>query len=82
MLSLGVRAPYCSIKEDGTMDKDRIKGSADQAKGAIKDAAGKLTGDAKLQAEGKAGKLKGKLESTLGGAKDAVRDAAKKLDRA
>ena len=57
------------------MDKDRIKGSADQAKGAVKDAAGKLTGDTKLQAEGKADKLKGKVESAVGGAKDAIRDA-------
>jgi uncharacterized protein YjbJ (UPF0337 family) len=57
------------------MDKDRIKGTADQAKGAIKDAAGKVTGDAKLQAEGKADKLKGKLENAVGGAKDAVREA-------
>ena len=63
------------------MDKDRIKGSADQAKGAIKDATGKLVGDDKLRADGKADKLKGKLESTLGGAKDTVRDAAKKMDR-
>ncbi len=57
------------------MDKDRIHGAADQAKGAIKDAAGKVTGDTKLQAEGKADKLKGKVESAVGGAKDAIRDA-------
>ncbi len=56
------------------MDKDRIKGIGDQAKGAIKDVAGKVTGDAKLQAEGKADKLKGKLENAVGGAKDALRD--------
>ena len=40
------------------MDKDRIEGSANQAKGAIKQAAGKITGDAKLQAEGAADKAK------------------------
>jgi len=57
------------------MDKDRIKGSADQAKGAIKDAAGKATGDTKLQAEGKADKMKGKVENAIGGAKDALREA-------
>lgn len=57
------------------MDKDRIKGSADQAKGAIKDAAGKITGDAKLQAEGKADKLKGKVENAVGGMKDSLREA-------
>jgi uncharacterized protein YjbJ (UPF0337 family) len=60
------------------MDKNRTKGIADQAKGAIKDAAGKVTGDAKLQAEGKADKLKGKVENAVGGAKDAVRNATKK----
>ena len=59
------------------MDKDRIKGSADQAKGAIKDATGKILGDSKLQAEGKADKVKGKVESAIGGAKDAIRDAVK-----
>ena len=56
------------------MDKDRIKGSADQAKGAVKDAAGKVTGDTKLQAEGKADKVKGKIENAVGGAKDTMRD--------
>jgi uncharacterized protein YjbJ (UPF0337 family) len=60
------------------MDKDRIKGAADQAKGAVKEGAGKIVGDAKLQGEGQADKLKGKAESAVGGAKDAVRDAADK----
>ena len=60
------------------MDKDRIKGSADQAKGAVKDAAGKVIGDQKLQAEGKMDKLKGKTESAVGGAKDALRDMDRK----
>jgi hypothetical protein len=31
------------------MDKDRIKGSAQQAKGVVKEMAGKVTGDAKLE---------------------------------
>jgi uncharacterized protein YjbJ (UPF0337 family) len=59
------------------MDKDRIEGSAKQAKGAIKQAAGKMTGDSKLQAEGAMDKTAGKLQNAVGGAKDAVRDAAK-----
>ena len=59
------------------MDKDRIKGMADQAKGAVKDAAGKVTGDTKLQAEGKMDKVKGKVESAVGGAHDAAREASK-----
>jgi uncharacterized protein YjbJ (UPF0337 family) len=36
------------------MDKDRIEGAVKQAKGAVKKAVGKVAGDAKLQAEGKA----------------------------
>jgi uncharacterized protein YjbJ (UPF0337 family) len=32
-----------------TMNKDRIKGSLEQAKGKIKEVAGKATGDAKLK---------------------------------
>lgn len=55
------------------MDKDRIKGSAQQAKGSIKEAAGKATGDSKLQAEGKADKAAGKVRNTVGGMKDALR---------
>lgn len=60
------------------MDKDRIEGAAKQAKGAIKEVAGKVTGDKKLEVEGKADKAEGKVQNTVGGAKDAVRDAAKK----
>ena len=59
------------------MDKDRVSGAADKARGGMKEAAGKLTGDAKLQAEGKADKAKGAMKNAIGGAKDAMRDAAK-----
>jgi uncharacterized protein YjbJ (UPF0337 family) len=57
------------------MDKDRIEGSAKQAKGTIKDTAGKITGDSKMQAEGKADKAEGKVQNTVGGMKDKVREA-------
>ena len=59
------------------MDKDRIAGAANQAKGAIKQAAGKVTGDSKLQAEGAADKAAGKVQNAVGGVKDAIRDAVK-----
>ena len=48
------------------MDKDRIDGAANQAKGAVKEAVGKATGDAKLQTEGVADKLKGKVQKQWG----------------
>ena len=35
------------------MNKDRIQGSVEQAKGKVKEVAGKATGDAKLETEGK-----------------------------
>ncbi len=60
------------------MDKDRIKGASHQAKGSVKEAAGKVTGDAKLQAEGSAEKAAGKVQNAAGGLKDAARNAVKK----
>ena len=60
------------------MDKDRIAGAAKQVKGFVKEAIGKVTGDAKLQAEGKADKAAGEAQNAAGGAKDAVRDATDK----
>lgn len=60
------------------MDKDRIEGGAKQVKGAVKEGLGKMTGDTKTQAEGKADKVEGKVQSSVGGAKDAARDALDK----
>jgi uncharacterized protein YjbJ (UPF0337 family) len=57
------------------MDKDRIEGAAHQAKGAVKEAAGKVIGDKKTQAEGASEKAAGKVQNAVGGAKDAVRNA-------
>jgi uncharacterized protein YjbJ (UPF0337 family) len=56
------------------MNKDRIKGSAEQAKGKIKETVGKATGDAKLQGEGKADQVAGKFQNTVGGMKDAAKE--------
>ena len=55
------------------MDKDRIKGSAEQAKGKIKEVAGKTLGDEKLKSEGKADQVKGKVQNAIGGLKDTLR---------
>jgi uncharacterized protein YjbJ (UPF0337 family) len=55
------------------MDKDRIKGAGEQAKGSIKETVGKVTGDKKTEAEGKADKAKGKVQNTVGGIKDAAK---------
>ncbi len=60
------------------MDKNRIIGTAKEAKGAVKQAIGKATGDAKLQADGNADRVEGKVQNAVGGLNDTVRDALKK----
>jgi uncharacterized protein YjbJ (UPF0337 family) len=59
------------------MDREHIKGAADKAKGAIKDTAGKLTGDKELQSEGKLDKAKGDAHNAVGNLKDAARNLTK-----
>jgi len=59
------------------MDKEHVKGAADKASGTMKEAAGKVTGDGKLQAEGKFDKAKGDVRNTVGD----IKDAAKRADR-
>lgn len=56
------------------MDIDRIKGSLKQLSGTVKEAAGKLLGDKKTQAEGTAEKAEGKIQNAVGGMKDTVRE--------
>jgi len=59
------------------MHKDEIKGTAKQAKGAMKEAAGKATGDNRMRAEGAAEKTMGKAQKGVGNLKDAARDTLK-----
>ena len=56
------------------MDKNRVEGAGREIRGRIKEAAGKLTGDEKLKAEGKAEKTVGKVQNAAGGAVDSARD--------
>ena len=55
------------------MDKDRVEGSVEQAKGKAKEVAGKVMGDSKLEGEGKADQVAGKMQNTVGGIKDTFR---------
>ncbi len=57
------------------MDREHIKGAADKVKGAIKDTAGKATGDKELQSEGKLDKVKGAAHNALGDVKDSIHKA-------
>lgn len=59
-------------------DHDRIAGAAKQFEGSVKEGLGKLTGNDKLKAEGRAEKVEGKVQNTVGGIKDAIRDGVKR----
>jgi uncharacterized protein YjbJ (UPF0337 family) len=58
------------------MHKDQVAGAGKQAKGAVKDATGRMTGNVRLQAEGKLDKAAGQIQSVVGKAKN---DARKEL---
>ena len=55
-------------------DQARIDGAGKNIGGKIKEAAGKVTGDEKLKAEGRADQVEGKIQNAVGGVKDSLRD--------
>jgi uncharacterized protein YjbJ (UPF0337 family) len=61
------------------MNKDRIEGSIEQAKGKAKETVGRMAGDAKLESEGKAQQVAGKVQNAVGGVKDVVKEAVESL---
>jgi uncharacterized protein YjbJ (UPF0337 family) len=50
-------------------------GSADEAKGRVKEAAGDLSGDDELKREGKVDRASGTVKDKVGDASDKVKDA-------
>lgn len=59
------------------MNKDQVAGRVEEAKGKLKEVAGKVTGSEKLEAEGVADKAAGKVQSTYGDTKEKAKDAIK-----
>lgn len=57
--------------------ENNLKGTGNDLKGRAKDAAGGLTGDTSMQAEGKWDRAKGKVQDTVG---DLQRKAGRKKD--
>lgn len=60
-----------------TMNKDQVDGRAKEAKGTIKEVAGQIVGNEKLEAEGAAQKVVGKAQAKFGDAKQDAKDAKK-----
>ena len=63
------------------MDEEHGKGLLDKAKGTVKEAVGKVTGNEKLEAEGKADKAAGAAHETAGDVKDAGKKVADAFKR-
>ena len=57
------------------VNKDQVKGVAKQAKGAVKETAGKATGSRKTELEGKADKVAGKVQKGVGDVKEKAKKA-------
>ncbi len=58
------------------MDKENIKGTYQDTKGAVKSGVGNLTGNRGLEAEGYADRVEGAIRQRVGDLKDTVGDAA------
>jgi uncharacterized protein YjbJ (UPF0337 family) len=56
------------------MDQDRIEGSAKTLGGRMKEFFGRMFGDSKLRAEGKVDQAEVRIQNTVGGLKDSLRD--------
>lgn len=61
------------------VDENRVEGAMDKLKGSVKEGIGKLTGDAKLKAEGAAEKAKGATRSETRDVKHSGEGAADKI---
>ena len=59
------------------MNKDQVKGRAEDVKGKVKETAGKVVGNDRLRVEGVADQVAGKSQAAYGDAKQKAKDAAK-----
>lgn len=60
------------------MNKDQIQGRVEEAKGAVKQTAGRVAGRPDLEDQGTVDKAAGKIQKTYGDVKDQVENAVKK----
>ena len=60
------------------MNKHQVEGRVEEAKGKVKEVAGTIVGNEKLQSEGLADQASGKTQAGYGDAKESVKDGIKK----
>jgi uncharacterized protein YjbJ (UPF0337 family) len=75
----GVPAVYRHMLEEQvmSMNKDQVKGRTKEAEGKIKEVAGKLVGNEKLEEKGKVQKVLGEAQAKFGDVKKDVKDSKK-----
>jgi uncharacterized protein YjbJ (UPF0337 family) len=61
-----------------TINRDQVKGRADEAQGKVKEVVGKAVGNKDLEAKGRLQKKVGSVQATLGNAKEGIKKAFRK----
>jgi uncharacterized protein YjbJ (UPF0337 family) len=64
--------------EEQVMNKNQVKGRVTEAKGFVKEVAGKLVGNEKLEQKGKVQKVLGEAQAEIGDIKQDVKNAKKR----
>ncbi|MDO9404955.1 MAG: CsbD family protein [Polaromonas sp.] len=59
------------------MNKHQVEGRVDESKGKVKEVAGRVVGNERLESEGLLDQAKGKAQATYGDAKESAKDKAK-----
>jgi uncharacterized protein YjbJ (UPF0337 family) len=69
----------------GLLNNDEVEGKFDQAKGAVKDKVGEVTGDRDMEAEGEADRASGNVQEGFGTARrkvgETIEDIGNKISR-
>lgn len=60
------------------MNKDQVQGRVEEAKGSVKQTAGRVTGKPDLEDRGTLEKAAGKVQKTFGDVKEQIKDANKR----
>lgn len=60
------------------MNNEHVKGAAEKGGGKIKEVAGRIAGDRKLENEGKVDQVKGAIHSAVGDVKDSAKETSRR----
>jgi uncharacterized protein YjbJ (UPF0337 family) len=64
--------------QEFSMNKNQVKGSMEEAKGKIKEVAGKVVGNKELEQKGQIQNAAGKVQAAVGDVQDDVKKASRK----